>query len=89
MPPNFKGNVSPSMQSANSPEMEAAGSNLSRSTLDTQASRTATPSLRKKEKQSLDYALRSGLAGGLAGCAVSSHHWIYPPLCNADYLLLV
>jgi len=25
---------------------------------------------KKKNKQSLDYALRSGLAGGLAGCAV-------------------
>ncbi len=25
---------------------------------------------RKSDKQSLDYALRSGLAGGLAGCAV-------------------
>lgn len=28
-------------------------------------------------KQSLDYILRSGLAGGLAGCAVSTRLWIW------------
>lgn len=28
---------------------------------------------RKIEKQSLEYAIRSGIAGGLAGCAVSVH----------------
>ena len=27
----------------------------------------------QKDKQSLDYAMRTGLAGGLAGCAVSTN----------------
>ena len=32
-------------------------------------------SQKKFDKQSLDYVLRSGLAGGLAGCAVSQSPW--------------
>ena len=31
----------------------------------------ATGAVKRRNKQSLDYILRSGLAGGLAGCAVS------------------
>ena len=35
---------------------------------------------RLKDKRSLDYVLRSGLAGGIAGCAVgvSSHDFLEP-----------
>ena len=29
-----------------------------------------------RDKRSLDYALRSGLAGGLAGCVVCTAHFI-------------
>ena len=36
------------------------------------AGKTAPPETKELDKRSLDYVLRSGLAGGLAGCAVSS-----------------
>jgi hypothetical protein len=32
--------------------------------------RTLAPRTKELDKRSLDYVLRSGLAGGLAGCAV-------------------
>lgn len=34
---------------------------------------TITPKAKKYHKQSLEYVWRSGLAGGLAGCAVCAH----------------
>ena len=84
MPLNFKGNVSSPVQSAKSLEMEvvpATGSDHDRRVLDTDLPRTMTPDNKQREKRSLDYALKSGLAGGLAGCAVSLHDAL--TLCSA------
>jgi hypothetical protein len=45
---------------------------------------TAGNKTKKIEKQSLEYAIRSGIAGGLAGCAVSSRHLQMPRPWNCD-----
>lgn len=76
MPPTLTGDAAKSFQVA--PEMEVVGA---ASGQDKRSSRNVTNSQtvarerggaqKPVDKQSLDYVLRSGLAGGLAGCAVS------------------
>ena len=76
MPPILTGDAAKSLQTA--PEMEVTGAGIDQ---DRRTYRNATnPPIVAQEstgvqkpvdKQSLDYVLRSGLAGGLAGCAVS------------------
>jgi len=46
-------------------------------------SRTPGGAMRLKDKKSLDYILRSGLAGGIAGCAVRL------PLLNSEIAMLI
>lgn len=46
---------------------------------DVDAPVTAAPSKKKKpDKHSMDYMIRSGIAGGLAGCAVSARMSVKP-----------
>ena len=76
MPPTYSGNAATSLPNMQSPEVEVMrgavhGGEGSPSTSEGSAIAPQTAgSQRKVDKQSLDYILRSGLAGGLAGCAV-------------------
>ena len=76
MPPILTGDAAKSLQTA--PEMDVAGAATDQ---DRRSFRNATDlgtvaqeragAQKPVDKQNLDYVLRSGLAGGLAGCAVS------------------
>lgn len=73
MPPTFSGNAG----FPPSHEMEVGRGSRKALDRDPELCPTDSDSIapkrdpKKVEKQSLDYALRTGLAGGLAGCAVS------------------
>lgn len=76
MPPTLSGNAPPSFQNLQSPEMDVTrGAMVERGNVP-EAARGGTVVLQKAggqkkiDKQSLDYILKTGLAGGLAGCAV-------------------
>ena len=92
MPPTFTGNAGTPSQSPRSLEMEvAAGSSGRRSggQTQTQEQAIAQPTAKgqtRLDKQSLSYVLRSGLAGGLAGCAVS---YPYSEVVNKEPTMLV
>lgn len=80
MPPSLIGNAATTPSAPQSPEMEvgrAAGRQSPSALTATNDGAVAQvgSGMEKKNKQSMDYVLRSGLAGGLAGCAVR----IYPP----------
>ena len=76
MTPVFSGNAVTSIQDS-VPEMEVSRTtsaqkreSSSNTTSERAIAQRKLGSPKKTDKQSLDYALRSGLAGGLAGCAV-------------------
>lgn len=82
MPQAYQGNATNNPQTSASVEMgggrgepdAASRQPLSGGTIAPRESR----SWKSRNKQSLDYVLRTGLAGGLAGCAVST-----PQLSNS------
>ncbi len=51
------------------PESEAERSKMNLTDVETLGTKVPK-TLKQKDKRSMDYILRSGLAGGLAGCAV-------------------
>jgi hypothetical protein len=56
-----------------SPTLESVAQDPKMSLTGVEAMGTKIPKpLKQTDKRSIDYILRSGLAGGLAGCAVSS-----------------
>jgi hypothetical protein len=75
MPPSLTGDAATSTNAPQSPAMEAgvrqrrSGLNLP---IDGAIAKREPVVAKQIDKQSLDYVLRSGLAGGLAGCAVST-----------------
>ncbi|MCJ1351170.1 MAG: hypothetical protein MMC33_001152 [Icmadophila ericetorum] len=75
MPPTFTGNAGASSGSSVSPEMEVAAGSRSGGQKQTQEqamTKQIAEGQKTVYKQSLDYILRSGLAGGLAGCAAKT-----------------
>lgn len=92
MPLTPTSNAAPPSQSSQSSKMEiprALSSNgaLSVSMRTADKPLTGSPIRQPKDKRNLDYALRSGLAGGLAGCAVSGNTSIdLPSKCDSNSL---
>ena len=89
MPPRFQDNGAISSRHKSASEMEAEEDRVTTSR-DSQAHSSSTlrqidldEPKRTKNKQSMDYMLRSGLAGGLAGCAVNSLSQLVPLVGNS------
>ncbi len=77
MPQAHRGHAAESADPAQSPEMDSrreqdnkGGSTNTQPANEGTIASKAAGSQRHRNKQSLDYILKSGLAGGLAGCAV-------------------
>jgi hypothetical protein len=79
-PPNTQQSTPPSTPMS---ETAHSGSSIG-ATMPLVSTSAAGNKNRKIEKQSLEYAIRSGIAGGLAGCAVSSRHLQIPRFCACD-----
>lgn len=91
MPPILTGDATKSLQTT--PEMELAGvaDDQDRKSFRNAANPQTVAEQRiggqkPVEKQSLDYVLRSGLAGGLAGCAVSNKNPLSCILKHGGYI---
>ena len=70
MPPTFSGNAAASLPSMQSSEVEVTRGAVRGGESNSLTSESRAGIRKQVDKQSLDYILRSGLAGGLAGCAV-------------------
>lgn len=71
MTQTHQGYAATSIQSSQPPKMEITREDRAVSQdAETQTIASTGASQQKRKKQSLDYVLRTGLAGGLAGCVV-------------------
>lgn len=61
---------------------DAGGHLVSNTSMEEQKNGEANKAVKKR---SLDYVLRSGLAGGLAGCAVSAQPLVLPAQTHANH----
>ena len=89
MPPRLQENVAVFADPPGPTAMEADGSkpkagSEARAGLSEQESAVAK---RKKDRQSLDYIIKSGIAGGLAGCAVGVSSTTPPKASSANIAL--
>jgi len=94
MPPIVTSHATASIQSPQPPKMEVTLPPIGREkgqpaicpTDDDTIAPRHTESHRKVDKRSLDYVLRTGLAGGMAGCAVSLPYQ-NQPCCTGDLVI--